>query len=132
MRQGEGLQRTQLIEEFRTATRPVLFGTDSFWEGVDVPGNVLRNVIIARLPFAVPTHPLEEARTQAIKDRGGDAFSEYSLPRAILKLKQGFGRLIRSTRDTGIVVVLDRRMATMRYGKQFLAALPDLPVEVLG
>lgn len=131
LKQGEGMQRTKMIEEFCRSPRPVLFGTDSFWEGVDVPGNVLRNVIIARLPFAVPTHPLEEARTQAIKERGGDAFGEYSLPRAILKLKQGFGRLIRSTRDTGIVVVLDRRMATMSYGRRFLSALPDVPVEVI-
>jgi ATP-dependent DNA helicase DinG len=131
LKQGEGMQRTRMIEEFRKAPSPVLFGTDSFWEGVDVPDNVLRNVIIARLPFAVPTHPLQEARTQAIKDRGGDAFGEYSLPHAILKLKQGFGRLIRSTRDTGIVVVLDRRMATMSYGRRFVAALPKLPIEIL-
>jgi ATP-dependent DNA helicase DinG len=131
LKQGEGMQRTRMLEEFRRSPHPVLFGTDSFWEGVDVPDNVLRNVIIARLPFAVPTHPLEEARTQAIRERGGDAFGEYSLPKAILKLKQGFGRLIRSTRDVGIVVVLDRRMATMAYGKRFLAALPDVPVEIL-
>jgi ATP-dependent DNA helicase DinG len=131
LKQGEGMQRTRMIEEFKKSPSPVLFGTDSFWEGVDVQGNVLRNVIIARLPFAVPTHPLQEARTQAIKDRGGDAFGEYALPAAILKLKQGFGRLIRSTRDQGIVVVLDRRMATMSYGKKFIAALPDVPVEIL-
>lgn len=131
LKQGDGMQRSRMIEEFRRSPRPVLFGTDSFWEGVDVPDNVLRNVIIARLPFAVPTHPLEEARTQRIREQGGDPFGAYSLPRAILKLKQGFGRLIRSTRDKGIVVVLDRRMATMRYGRQFLAALPDVPVEVI-
>jgi len=131
LKQGEGLQRTKMLEEFRRSPFPVLFGTDSFWEGVDVPDNVLRNVIICRLPFAVPTHPLQEARTQAIRDRGGDAFGEYALPQAILKLKQGFGRLIRSGSDRGIVVVLDRRLATMRYGRAFLAALPDLPVEVL-
>lgn len=131
LKQGEGMQRTRMIEEFKKSPSPVLFGTDSFWEGVNVQGNVLRNVIIARLPFAVPTHPLQEARTQAIKDRGGDAFGEYALPAAILKLKQGFGRLIRSTRDRGIVVVLDRRMATMSYGKKFIAALPDVPVEIL-
>lgn len=131
MKQGEGMNRTRMLEEFRKSPRPVLFGTDSFWEGVDVPGNHLRNVIIARLPFAVPTHPLQEARCQAIREKGGEPFQQYSLPQAILKLKQGFGRLIRSGTDTGIVVVLDRRMATMRYGKRFLDALPDVPVEVL-
>lgn len=131
LRQGEGLPRTKMIEEFHRSPFPVLFGTDSFWEGVDVPDNVLRNVIICRLPFAVPTHPLQEARTSAIRDRGGDAFGEYALPQAILKLKQGFGRLIRSGSDRGIVVVLDRRLATMPYGRRFLDALPDLPVEVI-
>jgi ATP-dependent DNA helicase DinG len=119
-----------MLEEFRRADSAVLFGTDSFWEGVDVPGDALRNVIITRLPFAVPTHPLQEARTQAIRERGGDAFREYSLPQAVLKFKQGFGRLIRTATDTGIVVVLDRRLVKMPYGRQFLAALPDVPVEV--
>lgn len=131
LKQGDGLPRGRMLEEFRRAPSAVLFGTDSFWEGVDVPGDALQNVIITRLPFAVPTHPLQEARTQAIKDRGGDAFGEYSLPQAILKFKQGFGRLIRTQTDTGIVVVLDKRLVKMRYGKQFLAALPPLPVEVL-
>ncbi len=131
LKQGDGLPRGRMLEEFRKAPSAVLFGTDSFWEGVDVPGDALQNVIITRLPFAVPTHPLQEARTQAIKERGGDAFREYSLPQAILKFKQGFGRLIRTQTDTGIVVVLDKRLVKMRYGKQFLAALPDVPVEVL-
>ena len=130
LKQGDGLPRGKMLEEFRRADSAVLFGTDSFWEGVDVPGDALRNVIITRLPFAVPTHPLQEARTQAIRDRGGDAFREYSLPQAILKFKQGFGRLIRTTTDTGVVVVLDQRLVKMRYGRQFLAALPDVPVEV--
>jgi ATP-dependent DNA helicase DinG len=131
LKQGDGLPRGRMLEEFRNAPSAVLFGTDSFWEGVDVPGDALQNVIITRLPFAVPTHPLQEARTQAIKDRGGDAFREYSLPQAILKFKQGFGRLIRTATDTGIVVCLDKRLVKMRYGKQFLAALPDVPVEVV-
>jgi ATP-dependent DNA helicase DinG len=131
LKQGDGLPRGRMLEEFRNAPSAVLFGTDSFWEGVDVPGDALRNVIITRLPFAVPTHPLQEARTQAIKDRGGDAFREYSLPQAILKFKQGFGRLIRTATDTGIVVCLDRRIVKMRYGRQFIEALPDVPVEVV-
>lgn len=131
LKQGDGLPRGRMLEEFRRAPSAVLFGTDSFWEGVDVPGDALQNVIITRLPFAVPTHPLQEARTQAIKERGGDAFREYSLPQAILKFKQGFGRLIRTQTDTGIVVVLDNRLVKMPYGRRFLAALPDVPVEVL-
>jgi ATP-dependent DNA helicase DinG len=131
LKQGDGLPRGRMLEEFRKAPSAVLFGTDSFWEGVDVPGDALQNVIITRLPFAVPTHPLQEARTQAIKDRGGDAFREFSLPQAILKFKQGFGRLIRTQTDTGIVVVLDNRLVKMSYGRAFLAALPDVPVEVV-
>jgi ATP-dependent DNA helicase DinG len=131
LRQGDGLPRGRMLEEFRRAGSAVLFGTDTFWEGVDVPGDALRNVIITRLPFSVPTHPLQEARTQAIRDRGGDAFAEYSLPQAILKFKQGFGRLIRTATDTGIVVVLDRRLVKMSYGRKFLAALPELPIEVV-
>lgn len=131
LKQGEGLPRGRMIEEFRAAPSAVLFGTDSFWQGVDVPGDALQNVIITRLPFSVPTHPLQEARTQAIRDRGGDAFGEYSLPQAILKFKQGFGRLIRSRRDSGRVVVLDKRIVAMRYGRRFIDALPELPVEVL-
>ncbi len=130
LKQGDGLPRGRMLEEFRRAPSAVLFGTDTFWEGVDVPGDALRNVIIVRLPFAVPTHPLQEARCQAIRDRGGEAFGEYSLPQAILKFKQGFGRLIRTTTDTGIVVVLDRRLVTMPYGRRFLAALPPVPLEV--
>jgi ATP-dependent DNA helicase DinG len=130
LKQGDGLPRGRMLDEFRRAHSAVLFGTDTFWQGVDVPGDALRNVIIARLPFAVPTHPVQEARTQAIKERGGDPFQEYSLPQAILKLKQGFGRLIRTATDTGMVVVLDKRLVTMRYGKRFLSALPDVPLEI--
>ena len=131
LKQGDGLPRGRMLDEFRRAPSAVLFGTDSFWEGVDVPGDALQNVIITRLPFAVPTHPLQEARTQTIKDRGGDAFRDYSLPQAILKFKQGFGRLIRTQTDTGIVVVLDKRLVKMAYGRKFLAALPDVPLEVV-
>ncbi len=129
--QGQGAPRSRLLEEFKTTPRSVLFGTDSFWMGVDVPGEALSNVIITRLPFAVPDHPLVEAKLELIQERGGDAFTEYSLPEAILKLRQGVGRLIRTRSDQGIVVILDNRIVTKAYGRAFLKALPKCPVEVL-
>ena len=129
--QGQGLPRGQLLEQFKKTERSVLFGTDSFWMGVDVPGDALSNVIITRLPFAVPDHPLIEAKLELIQERGGDAFSEYSLPEAILKLRQGVGRLIRTKSDKGIVVILDNRIVTKPYGRAFLKALPDCPVKII-
>ena len=129
--QGQGLPRTRLLEAFKTTPRSVLFGTDSFWMGVDVPGDALSNVIITRLPFAVPDHPLIEAKLQFIQARGGDAFTEYSLPEAILKFRQGVGRLIRTKSDSGIVVILDNRVVTKTYGRAFLKALPECPVKIL-
>ena len=129
--QGGGMPRTKLLERFRNTPRSVLFGTDSFWSGVDVPGDALRNVIITRLPFAVPDHPLIEAKLESIEAGGGDAFAEYSLPEAILKLRQGVGRLIRTKSDLGIVVILDSRIVTKPYGRAFMSALPKCPVEIV-
>jgi ATP-dependent DNA helicase DinG len=129
--QGQGLPRTRMLARFKAAKDGVLFGTDSFWAGVDVPGDALSNVIITRLPFAVPDHPLIEAKLEFIAQSGGDPFTEYSLPEAILKLRQGVGRLIRSSRDRGIVVILDNRIMNKHYGRAFLEALPKCPVEIV-
>jgi Rad3-related DNA helicase/REP element-mobilizing transposase RayT len=124
--QGADGNARQLLSRFREMEDAVLFGTASFWQGIDVQGSKLRNVIITKLPFSVPDEPIIEAKLEAVTKSGGNAFMDLSLPEAIIRFKQGFGRLIRSRSDKGIVVVLDSRVRTKRYGKQFLDALPDV------
>ncbi len=123
MRQGE-INRHMLLNRFRREKNAVLFGTDSFWEGVDVQGRALELVVITRLPFRVPTEPILEARAETIAAEGGDPFMEYTVPQAVLKFKQGFGRLIRSRDDRGAVLIFDRRVLSKNYGRFFLDSLP--------
>ena len=122
--QGMDGNRSELIKQFKQVTNSFLFGTDSFWEGIDVPGDALHTLIIIKLPFAVPSEPIIQARIEEIEKAGNDAFMFYSVPEAILKLKQGVGRLIRHKSDYGIVYILDSRVSNTRWGRAFLNSLP--------
>jgi len=129
--QGAGSSRQVMLQGFRNAENGVLLGTDSFWTGVDVPGEALSNVIIARLPFEVPSHPVIQARLEDIQSGGGNSFMDYSLPEAVLKFRQGVGRLIRSENDRGKVLILDSRVVSKKYGETFLQCLSPSPVKHL-
>ena len=128
LRQGNGMNRNKMLASFKKESGSVLFGVDTFWQGIDVQGNALSNVIITKLPFAVPDHPVIEARIEDIQKKGGDAFLEYNLPEAVLKFKQGFGRLIRSKNDTGIIAILDSRIINKFYGRMFLNSIPKCEI----
>ena len=124
--QGEGASPNALLESFKSSERAILLGTRSFWEGVDIPGEALSVLVISKLPFAVPSDPLIAARSETFED----PFNEYHLPEAILRFRQGFGRLIRTQSDRGAVVILDRRVLTKAYGKLFIESLPRCTLRV--
>jgi len=129
--QGAARSRTELTNAMRSHGNAVLFGTESFWTGVDVPGDALAQVIITRLPFDIPTHPVAEARAERIREEGGNPFNQLTLPDAVMKFRQGIGRLIRTTQDRGVVTLLDARVLAKSYGALFLAAVPQPKVERL-
>jgi ATP-dependent DNA helicase DinG len=126
--QASGVPRNQLLEEFKANPKGVLFGAESFWQGVDVPGDALKLVVISKLPFSVPDHPLLEAKLEDIRKKGGNPFRDYQLPEAVIKFKQGFGRLVRTATDKGVVLVTDPRLLSKSYGKLFIESLPKCPV----
>jgi ATP-dependent DNA helicase DinG len=124
--QGEGASANTLLETFRESEKAVLLGTRAFWEGVDIPGEALSVLVIVKLPFDVPSDPIIAARSETFED----PFNEYQLPEAILRFRQGFGRLIRTLSDRGVVVVLDKRILSKRYGRSFLESLPQCTVHI--
>lgn len=129
---AQGVQtasRQKLIKHFQQFDRSILFGTSSFWEGVDIPGDNLSAIVMVRLPFSPPNDPVFQARSEAVKEQGKNAFMHLALPQAVLRFKQGFGRLIRSSTDRGAVIVLDRRIVTTRYGHLFAKSLQGVPVQ---
>ena len=121
--------RSRLTRNFQRFEKAILFGTSSFWEGIDIPGEDLSCLIIVRLPFSPPDEPLTAAKCEKIKNNGGNPFQDFSLPEAVIRFKQGFGRLIRTKTDRGIIFVFDRRLVTTRYGKDFLESIPKVSVE---
>ena len=125
--QGE-MSRNRILDDFRKSSRGIILGTSSFWEGVDLPGEMLQAVVIDRLPFASPGHPLTRARMDLIEKNGESSFSKYSLPLAVVRLKQGVGRLIRSSRDTGVIMIMDRRIVSRNYGRVFLSSVPPFRI----
>lgn len=127
LKQGSG-SRSEVMQRFKTGRKAVLLAVASYWEGIDVPGEALSCVILVKLPFSVPTEPIMEARFEHIKRQGDDAFQSYSLPQAVLRLKQGFGRLIRTASDKGVVAILDHRVQNRQYGKAFLKELPPAKI----
>ena len=129
LRQGEE-DRHRLLRRFRADTGSVLLATDSFWEGIDVPGEALSLVAICRLPFEVPTHPVAVAQMARVAAGGGDPFTDLALPRAVMRVRQGFGRLIRSHADRGVVLLLDARLTRQAYGEVFLRSLPEVRLEI--
>ena len=129
--QDGSISRKVLLEVFRRDVHSVLFGLESFWSGIDVPGESLRHVIITRLPFPVPSHPISKARMELLSERGENSFTSYALPEAILKFRQGAGRLIRKNSDSGTITILDSRITTKPYGRSFVQSLARCPVDIM-